>query len=333
MADYRVLVTAPAWIGDMVMAQSLLKTLRRQNPETIIDVLAPGWTLPVVVRMPEVRKGIEFPSRHGRLDLVMRYRLGRQLRAEQYHEAIIMPRSFKSALPSYFAGIGKRTGHLGHLGLVNNVRPYRHSREELFVRRHLALVRDDAYQIGAGDIPSPRLVVDRKVQASLLERFGLTKNRFVVFAPGAEYGPAKQWPLSHFSQLADLLEADGYSIVIMGSTKEIELGRKISELAESAHITNLCGETGLSDVIDLMSAAHSVVSNDSGLMHLGYASGVRVIAIYGSSSPRYTPPLVNEAVIMQHALDCQPCFDRSCKFEHYNCLRRIDADTVAAYFH
>ena len=332
MADYRVLVTAPAWIGDMVMAQSLFISLRQQYPGSAIDVLAPSWTLPVVERMQQVRRGIPFPVRHGRLDLILRYRIGKGLRAERYDEAIIMPRSFKSALPSFFATIPKRTGHQSHLGLINNVRPYRRDRDELFVRRHLSLLLDDAYVIDAADIPRPVLRIEHDAQAALLKRFRLEKGRYVVFAPGAEFGPAKQWPLEHFSALADSLAAQGLSVVVMGSAKEIELGGRISELVESARVDNLCGKTQLSDVIDLMNAAHTVVSNDSGLMHLGYAAGVRVIAIYGSSSPGYTPPLSDNAVVLQQSLDCQPCFQRTCRFGHYDCLHRISAEQVVAHF-
>ena len=186
MTHYKILVTGPSWIGDMVMAQSLFKLLHQKYPGLILDVLAPAWTLTVLDRMPEVRRGIAFHSRHGKLDFKMRINLGLQLKREHYDEAIIIPRSLKSVIPSWVAGIKKRTGLKSQLGLINNTRHFIKDRHELFVRRYLALASDDAYKIDKEDIPKPQLRIEYGNSVKLLHENGLVKDRFVAFAPGAE---------------------------------------------------------------------------------------------------------------------------------------------------
>jgi len=311
----------------MVMAQSLFKYLHQQNDVTI-DVLAPKWVIGLVERMPEVRHGIEFDSRHGKLDLSMRIQTGLKLRRQRYDEAIVMPRSLKSAIPSWVAGISRRTGFSRNLGLLNNVRSYEKAREELFVRRYLALAADDAYSIDWNAIPRPALTVDTQNRQQLLSRFGLSDGAFVAIAPGAEFGPAKQWPMQRLAELSDRLIKMGLQVVIVGSHKEQALANQIKALAASDDLIDLCGQTQVADVVDLASASHSMVVNDSGLMHLGYAAGARIIAIYGSSSSRYTPPLAESAVILEQHLECQPCFERQCRFGHYDCLNGIGAEDV-----
>jgi heptosyltransferase-2 len=328
MADYKVLVTGPSWIGDMVMAQSLFKLLHGKYPGVILDVLAPAWTLPVVERMPEVRRGIAFQSRHGKLDLTMRVKLGLQLKLENYDEAIIIPRSLKSVIPSWVAGIKKRTGLTSQLGLINNTRQFVKDRHELFVRRYLALASEDAYKIDKEDIPKPQLRIRKENSEKLMHENGLVKDGFVAFAPGAEFGPSKQWPAKHFAQLASGLESRDLRSIIIGSDKEFQFAEEIISQSTAINIINLCGKTSLPEVIDILACARAAVSNDSGLMHLAYAAGTHVIALYGSSSPDYTPPLSDNSLILQEKMSCQPCFERTCRYGHYNCMNQLLPETL-----
>jgi heptosyltransferase-2 len=328
MSPRKILVTAPSWIGDMVMAQALFMLLRRQDSDVMIDVLVPSWVSGVVARMPEVRQMIPFASRHGKLDLLMRIRTGLRLRKQAYDEAIIMPRSMKSVLPSWFAGIPRRIGLAANLGLVNDVRRFSRSRQELFVRRYLMLGDSQANDMDWNDIPRPALTIDEDNRQALLKEYRLEAGRFVAFAPGAEFGPAKQWPLSYFSELVGLINQNGMKVVVFGSPKEKALGDKILVDQQQGGNLNLCGLTSLPDVIDLSSAARAVVANDSGLMHLAYAAGATTIAIYGSSSSAYTPPLSDSAVILESEMSCRPCFGRTCQYGHYNCLRAVSAADV-----
>lgn len=327
ISTQKILVVGPAWVGDMVMAQSLFIALKQQYPEAVIDVLAPAWSLPILQRMPEVQRGICLPLRHKQLGLLKRWRLARQLRAEQYSQAIVLPRSLKSALVPFFAAIPVRTGYRGEsrYGLINDMRRLDKTVLTQTVQRYVALGLQ-GHATSAPPIAFPQLRVDRQNQQRLLTTLKLATDKPVIgFMPGAEYGPAKQWPAEKYRELATKLVEQGYRIWVFGSLKEQALG---DNMATHADIINLCGRTELVDVIDLLACCESVVSNDSGLMHIAAAVDVKVTVIYGSSTPEYTPPLSDKANIIYHRLECSPCFKRQCQFGHYDCLRNISVDEV-----
>ena len=326
----RILVVGPAWVGDMVMAQSVFMTLLQQNPDVTIDVLAPAWSLPLLSRMPQVNEAIVLPVMHGELALLTRFKIGRQLRNKGYARAIVIPRSFKAALVPFFAGIPVRTGYRGEMrhGLINDVRPLAKEILTQTVQRQVALgLPRTADQPPA--IPYPDLRIDESNQRHLLNELDLSLDSPIIgLMPGAEYGPAKQWPIAYYQELAGKLVATGYQVWVFGSEKEQVIGEQISQAGRN--VINLCGKTHLEDVIDLIALCDSVVSNDSGLMHVACATGRRVIAIYGSSSPAYTPPLSKNAEVIYRYLECSPCFKRVCPLGHTNCLTGIDSEILLA---
>ncbi|MBT8137820.1 MAG: lipopolysaccharide heptosyltransferase II [Gammaproteobacteria bacterium] len=315
----------------MVMMHSLCRLLRQRNADIVIDVLAPGWSLPVIGRMNEVREGIESPFAHGVFDWPGRHRLGKSLRDRAYGQAIILPRSFKSALIPFHAGVPVRTGYRGEMrfGFINDMRDLDKQRLTTTVARYAALGLPADTGL-PGSLPQPRLRVDPENQASALARLGLQTDRPVVgLVPGAEYGPAKQWPVEYFAELAGTLHRDGCATWVFGSDKDRDLGEQIR--AGSGDVTqNLCGRTSLPDAIDLIALTRQVVCNDSGLMHIAAAAGTAVAAIYGSSSPDYTPPLTDRAVVIRTGIECSPCFDRTCRYGHYRCLRDIQPQQLIA---
>lgn len=329
MADAPVLVVSPPWVGDTVMTQALYKTLKAQRPQRDIDVLAAGWSLPLLSRMPEVRHGIELPFAHGELAFGKRREMGRKLRENKYAHALVLPRSSKSAWLPFFAGIPKRTGYLGEMrfGLVNDIRRLDKSVLRTTVQRYVALAQPpDAQQPPA--IPPPSLHIDKQNQTTLLNQFELDNSRPVVaMMPGAEYGDAKRWPCSRFGELAKRLVGDGCAVWVLGSEKESALGEEIVAAAGSA-THNLCGRTRLEDVCDLLAMAAVSVSNDSGLMHVAGAVGSHVIGIYGSSTPEYTPPLNQNSSVIYLGIECSPCFERQCPLGHLACLKGISVDNV-----
>jgi heptosyltransferase-2 len=315
----------------MVMAQSLFITLKQRYPDCEIDVVSPEWSLPVLKRMPQVARGIALPVSHGKFSFATRYRLGRSLKSRKYTHAIVLPRSWKSALVPYFANVRVRTGYRGEMryGLLNDIRRIDNTVLTQTVQRYVAHAYD-ASEITASppEVPYPELRREKQNTDRLLEQLGLTLSKPVVgFMPGAEYGPAKQWPAEYYAQLASMLVARGYQVWVFGSAKEQELGQRIVQDA-SVDMYNLCGKTGIVDVVDLISCAEQVVSNDSGLMHVAAAMGVRVTVIYGSSTPDYTPPLNDTAQVLYKRLHCSPCFARTCKYGHYDCLREITPEEV-----
>ena len=326
-SNRQYLIIGPSWVGDMVMAQSLFITLKKLYPDCEIDVVSPEWSLPVLERMPQVRQGIALPVTHGKFSFAQRYRLGRSLRSRNYTHAIVLPRSWKSALVPFFAGVPIRTGYRGEMryGLLNDIRGLDTTVLSQTVQRYVAhAYNESGYSASPPEVPYPELRSDRKNAESLLVKLGLNLEKPVVgFMPGAEYGPAKQWPTKYFAQLADLLIKNGYQVWVFGSEKERNLGEEIVKGAP-ADACNLCGKTELVDVIDLIACAEQVVTNDSGLMHVAAALDIKINVIYGSSSPDYTPPLSSSANIFYKRLSCSPCFKRVCPLGHTGCLSQIE---------
>jgi heptosyltransferase-2 len=305
----RILVVAPNWIGDALMAQPLLARLRDKTPPPRIDVVAPAWVAPVVRRMPEVDEVIEVPFRHGVLDLAARWRLGRELRARGYDHAIVLPNTWKSALPVYFAGIPLRAGYVGEAryGLLN----LRYRSTDAPMREHYAALAD-APGRAQHDLPKVHL---KSGDGTAKARFGI-EGDYAVFCPGAEYGPAKRWP--YFAQLAEKVSLP---VVVIGSAKD-------AEAASGIQGNNLVGKTTLDEAIDLIAGARFVVSNDSGLMHVAAALGRPLVALFGSSSPKHTPPQGGASRVLWLGIECSPCFQRVCPLGHFRCMRDMDVDNV-----
>ena len=326
----RILVVGPSWVGDMIMAQSLFKQLRQDQADCEIDVVAPKWSLPVIARMPEVRKGYAIDIGHGEFGLARRRKLARQLRSNCYDRAIVLPRSFKSALVPWFAKIPIRTGFRGEMryGLINDVRVLDKNILDQTVKKFVALGLAEGAAVK--DLKYPALTVSQENQHAVMERLGLQSAKpAVAMMPGAEYGPAKCWPLESFADLARSLDQKGYLVWVLGSASDEAAG---AFLADNSPANNLCGKTSLVDVIDLLAHCEHAVSNDSGLMHVAAAVGTHVHAIYGSSSPDYTPPLTERLTIHYQRLNCSPCFKRECPLGHLNCLHGISAKAVLAEF-
>ena len=294
------------------MAQPLLARLRDKTPPPRIDVVAPAWVAPVVRRMPEVDEVIEAPFRHGVFDLAARWRLGRELARRGYDHAIVLPNTWKSALPVYFAGIRLRSGYTGEAryGLLN----LRYPGSKAPMREHYAALAD-APGKRMSEIPEARLSSDPGQVRRTLERFGIGGD-YAVLCPGAEYGPAKRWP--YFAALAEKMPLPA---VILGSPKD-------ADAASGIKGNNLAGKTTLDEAIDLIAGARCVVSNDSGLMHVAAALGRPLVALFGSSSPLHTPPRGPASQVLWLKLECSPCYQRECPLGHFRCMREIDVDMV-----
>jgi heptosyltransferase-2 len=325
----RILIVAPNWIGDTLLAQPLFARLRKKLPSAVIDAIAPPWTAPVLRRMPEISDVIEVPFLHGRLELRARWRLGRSLRAHGYDEAIVLPNTFKAALLPFFAEIPLRVGFVGETryGLLTLTHKLDEKKLPLMAERYAQLAERPGTP-PARPLPAARLTVDEANLIITLGRFGLSRARPVAaLCPGAEFGPSKRWPPRHFAALAKKLAARGRAVWLFGSPNDRELGEEIAKLAEGA-AANLCGKTDLASAIDLLSIAEIVVTNDSGLMHLAAAVGRPVVALYGSSSPEHTPPLTGRARIVRTGIECSPCFARECPLGHHKCMVELTPERV-----
>ncbi|OOF69951.1 lipopolysaccharide heptosyltransferase II [Rodentibacter caecimuris] len=304
-----ILVIGPSWVGDMMMSHSLYQQLKIQYPHCQIDVMAPNWCKPLLARMPEVRNAIEMPLGHGTFALGERYRLGKALRG-RYEMAIVLPNSLKSALIPLFAKIAVRRGWKGESryfllnDLRNNKRDY-----PMMVQRYVALAFEKNAVPNAQAIPllKPYLTIESGNQQETLKTFSkqtalLGERPIIGFCPGAEFGPAKRWPYYHYAELAGMLIEQGYAVEIFGSPKDIEAGEQIRNALsqeQQRFCVNLAGQTNLNQAVDLIENCTAVVSNDSGLMHIAAATNRPLVALYGPTSPTYTPPLSDKAVIIR----------------------------------
>jgi heptosyltransferase-2 len=326
----KILVVGPSWIGDTVLAQPLLKLLHQRHPALELDMLVPGWTGPVVRRMPEVRRAIASPFEHGELQFAERRDLGRELRPERYDQAIVLPNTFKSAFVPLFARIPRRTGYRGEMrwGALNDVRTLNEAALPQMAQRYAALALEPGEELLLPELPSPSLEVDESERVATLAALGLSGvTRAVALCPGAEYGPAKRWPPSYFAELARALSSHGDAVWLIGSAKDAQIGQDIVRLSDGACL-NLCGKTTLDQAVDLLASVRLVITNDSGLMHVAAALNTDVIAIYGSSTPAFTPPLSPRARIVKLDIACSPCFERTCPLGHFNCMMQLKPQRV-----
>lgn len=333
----RILIAGPSWVGDMCMAQVLFKILKHQYPEAIIDVLAPPWSQALLERMPEVNKIISLPFGHGDFQIIQRLAFGRSLRKENYDWSIVLPNSWKSAVIPMLAGIPKRTGWLGEAryGLLNDYQRLVKSEYPLMIQRFAALADFRAGCSEKSALPAPSLTFNEHNRRTLLEKLSLsTTLPLFIICPGAEFGITKIWPAEHVAEVANHYLAKGWQVWAIGSPNDREIANAIAGQIDlnKSNFHNLVGETKLADAVDLISLADLVLANDSGLMHIASALNRPTLAIYGSTSPEFTPPLGGDVRVLQiDDLYCRPCFRRQCKEEHLRCLRDIKpADVIQA---
>lgn len=327
-AGSRILIVAPAWVGDLVMADTLLQLLARRQPDAELHVLAPPATAPLAERLHGVTAVHRLDVGHGALGLGRRRTVARRLRGYAFAQAIVLPNSWKSALIPFWARIPRRTGWVGEAryGLLNDCRRLDGERLALMIERFMALALPPGAD-PARPYPAPRLRVDAGQRDALARSLGLAGDGPVLaLAPGAEYGEAKRWPAAHYAAVARDALARGHRVWLLGAPGDAAVCAEIA--ARAPGCVDLAGRTRLTDVVDVLSLADRVVCNDSGLMHVACAVDVPVVAVYGSTSPRFTPPLGSAARTLSLELPCSPCFRRTCPLGHLRCLRELGPERV-----
>ena len=339
IVNKKILIIGPSWLGDMVMAQALFKSLHYLNPGITIDVTAPAWSLPLLERMPEINHGIELDLKHGEWSFEKRYHIGQELQKNNYTHAIVLPNTWKSALIPWFAKISIRTGWLGELrfGLLNDIRYLQKSVYKTMVERYIALAYPTNYPLTSTLTTTssttlldpnftPKLTVNTKNLEELKLKFSInTTNNLPILALclGAAFGEAKCWPEQYYLELATMQVNKKWQVWIFGTKPDLQINNP------SPQILNFSGKTSLLDTIDLLSLADVVVCNDSGLMHIAASFNKKIIAIYGATSPKFTPPLAEHVKIINKNLPCSPCFARTCPLGHHKCMQQITVEEIS----
>ncbi|MDC0534896.1 lipopolysaccharide heptosyltransferase II [Francisellaceae bacterium] len=331
----KYLIIAPSWVGDMVMAQSLFRFLKDQEPDCVIDVLAPKSSLPMAQFMPEVNEKILFDFKHGEFSFFKRRKFAKSLKRKQYTHSIVLPNSWKSALVPFFIGIHKRIGFVGESRylLLNDVRKLDKQKLPLMIDRFCALAVPNNQDL-PNRLPYPKFVANTEEKNLLMQRLNFnTSKKIIGFCPGAEFGPAKKWPTRSYASLADKLIELGFQIWLFGGPNDKNTTQDIIDHSshdnKQINIVDFAGKTSLVDAVNIMDCCDYIISNDTGLMHIANALCKKTLVIYGSSSDNFTPPLNEQSVsIYLEDLECRPCFKRTCPLEHMNCLNQLSTEQV-----
>jgi heptosyltransferase-2 len=334
-----ILIIAPNWIGDAVMTQPLLASLKTQYPNSKIDVLASTWVAPIYRACSEINQVIEAKFEHQQLQWGLRKQLAKEIAEKNYQACFVLPNSLKSALIPWLANIPFRIGYRGELryGLINMALDNPSKIDRLpMVQHYLALsqiLSEQKIDFLNHEL-TPKLNVSDAAKKSVetqLNSDNIQLGDIYILCPGAEFGSSKRWPSSHFAQLAQKLIVSNPSneVILLGGKGDHELAHEIDLASkENGRIHNWCGKTSLDEAIALIGMSKAVVSNDSGLMHVAAALKTPQIAIFGSSDPAHTPPLSEKAKVIWLQLPCSPCHKRECPLGHLKCLNDILPEQV-----
>ena len=316
----KILIRTPNWLGDLVISTGFIGAVLENYPESQVDLIVKSGfeNLP----LPYRGKIIPFDPEKNSAGA-----FGKTLRSGNYTHFYVLPPSFSSAWMSFQSKIPQRIGYSGEFRSLLLSHAKKHegtSRSIHILQEYLNLMAPD---ITLEKYPPHLETTEAWVEKHLNTFQNSLPESFIVFTPGAVYGPAKQWPLEHFRTLAtQLIQFPGTSILILGTEADTDSGTEISQGLEGVH--NYCGQTSLTELLAILAKAKLLVGNDSGSMHLMGALQRPQIAIFGSTSPTWTAPVNQMATVLSRNLTCSPCFAKTCRFGHYDCLTQIQPEQV-----
>lgn len=336
------------------MTQPLVSDWAEAGFEVTVAALAN--IAPIYSAMQGVAHVLEWTFKRKKLQLTDRVSTARML-AGHYSAAVIAPNSFKSAIIPLIANIPRRIGYTGEMrgfmlthALANPHGKSRGSMVQFYRALGPHIITHKTSKESSQEGMTPKLSFASKDIEQSTKQFGVSVGGYTVIAPGAEYGEAKRWPSEYYAQVVSKLieQRGGYSdsslcgekavvdpqILILGTAADHGIAEQIMGEVCSKNkkwaglIKDLTGKTQLLQAAQLIAGARALISNDSGLMHIGAALHKPQVAIFGSSSPKHTPALNNRAQMLWHALECAPCYERVCPLGHLKCLKGIGIDEV-----
>jgi heptosyltransferase-2 len=322
-----ILVVPYMWIGDFVRGHTVVRVLRERWPNRPVDLLATSLCAPLVDYMPGVRAGIVWDLPRSRLALARQWALAALLRSRGYRTALILPRTWKSAIAPALAGIPERIGFVGEarFGLVNKLR-WGEKALPRFIDKIAALALPDGAPLPP-EWPVPQLRVRPDEVGGWRQANGLGSGRAVALAPGS-VGVSKRW--TYYGEAARLLAEQGLDVWVVGGPGEKAMAQEIAATGGS-RVRDLTG-SDLRNGILAMAAASVAISNDSGLMHIAAGLGTPTMGIFGPTSPYLWAPLNGLAATVQTKtqLSCQPCQRTVCTMNDHRCMRDISAAEIVA---
>ena len=317
LQSFNILVRSPNWLGDACMAVPAMRAIKAGRPDLRLTILSPVKLAPLWREIPEVDAVLEIPAKASPWKVA---RLIKQ--AGRFDVAILLPNSVRSALEVWLAGIPRRVGREIHRGkrflnqtmaASKTLHPTQHQGAEL-----LAMIR----QLGA---PEPPIRSFKHLPTS-------SSQLRIALCPGAEYGPAKRWPLDSYRKVMDTVSSKhDCTWVIVGTAKEAPLGETLAQDFQGK-VENLCGKTTLTELIERLKECHLLLTNDTGTMHLADQLGIPVVAIFGSTEPTLTGPTnltTPPHRILRHKVECSPCYLRECPID-FRCMKDLSIESVEA---
>ena len=322
----KILIRAPNWVGDAVLAIPAMKAVRERFPEAEITLLVRPWVAGLFTSVPFVDK----VWREARPSTLTDWtRITRDIRVRAFDLALLFPNSFESALMMFLGRVPRRIGYAtdGRTWMLTNaIAPAAGTRHQVYY--YLDLVKTISADSGGHSIEIEATREERANARKLLARNGIPHSaQFLVLNPGAAYGSAKRWREDRFADAANILATEtGLDIAIIGSESERPIAEQIRDRLKRQSAV-LSGQTSLETLIGVLAESSLMITNDSGPMHIAAALGIPTVAIFGSTDERVTGPCGRHTRIVKQPVECSPCLLRECPIDH-RCMTRVTVDEV-----
>ena len=321
-----ILIKAPNWMGDVIMTLPAISYIKKVFPETIVKVLIKENLADLIRYNRDIDEVMTYTQHRFPMRILDEINIIKRIRRQYFNLAVVFPYSISSALWMKLACIPIRLGanvRKRNIFLTHTISPrdFEEHQSDYFMR----IVR----RLGTKDLHfNPAVSIgerENQKAESILKELKIRQSVRVGIHPGAAYGPAKRWLPENFAKLIDKLGNDGVAVMLFGSKSEKVIIEDIISKTRSKPI-NLCGKFSIAELSSMMKKCDVVVTNDSGPMHLAGAVGTKLVAIFGSTSPKATSPSGKYEIIWKN-VDCSPCFKRQCR-RNFKCMTSISADEV-----
>lgn len=328
-----ILVRVPNWIGDAVLCEPALRALKDNFPDSNITILVRPWVAPVFFNNPSIDECIEYDADKLHKGFLGRISIIKALRKKKYDLAVLFQNAFDAAFLAFMAGISERWGYStdarGFL-LTKSVRVRDEIKKRHQVFYYTNLLEEIGLHIDTGLKPKIYISDDENQLAErFLEENGLISDKIIIGVnPGASYGKAKRWIPERFAGVTNrLIKELNAQALIFGSKGDVDVCDEVARNINNDFI-NLCNKTNLRELMLIIKKCSLFITNDSGPMHISASLGIPTAAIFGSTDPELTSPIGESVSIVKKGIECSPCFERECRYGHYNCFKMITEDDV-----